>query len=185
MSEETIVEHCSPTLAGLKTGNLFSCSFPCRRALTEDLRRFNRIFVPRGVRIIPLRYSSGRALLYLYRPDRLSRDLSREGAVSILRGIGYGGSDAQQLRFLIRRLESSAEFPHEIGLFLSYPAEDVRGFMVQGPEKYKCIGFWKVYGDEQSAKKTFCKYRRCHKIYVRQLRSGVPLSKLTVVCREK
>lgn len=25
MSEELIVSHCSPTMAGLKTGNLFAC----------------------------------------------------------------------------------------------------------------------------------------------------------------
>ena len=25
MSEEMVVEQCSPTMAGLKTGNLFSC----------------------------------------------------------------------------------------------------------------------------------------------------------------
>ena len=27
MSEETIIRHCSPTLAGIKTGNLFRCSY--------------------------------------------------------------------------------------------------------------------------------------------------------------
>lgn len=27
MSEEVIVKYCSPTLAGIKTGSLFSCSY--------------------------------------------------------------------------------------------------------------------------------------------------------------
>ena len=27
MSEDIIVRHCSPTLAGMKTGNMFSCPF--------------------------------------------------------------------------------------------------------------------------------------------------------------
>lgn len=27
MSEKQIVQHCSPTLAGLKTGNMFVCIF--------------------------------------------------------------------------------------------------------------------------------------------------------------
>ena len=27
MSAEMIVRHCSPTLAGMKTGNIFSCLF--------------------------------------------------------------------------------------------------------------------------------------------------------------
>ena len=31
MSNEILVENCAPTLAGLKTGNLFSCPCPDRR----------------------------------------------------------------------------------------------------------------------------------------------------------
>ena len=39
------------------------------------------------------------------------------------------------------------EFPHEIGVFLGYPAQDVRGFM-EG-RKATCRGAWHAYGDEQ------------------------------------
>ena len=41
MSEEMIVKHCSPTLAGLKTGNLFSCSYQDRNELFTFLREWN------------------------------------------------------------------------------------------------------------------------------------------------
>lgn len=29
MSEQTLIENSAPTLAGLKTGSLFSCTGPC------------------------------------------------------------------------------------------------------------------------------------------------------------
>jgi hypothetical protein len=43
LSEELLVRHCAPTLAGLKTGNIFSCELQDREALRGDLRELNRI----------------------------------------------------------------------------------------------------------------------------------------------
>lgn len=75
MSDELLILHCSPTLAGIKTGNLFSCRVNSRDELNRDIRRVNKKLVPKGLRLIPFRCEGGRALLYLYRPERLARDL--------------------------------------------------------------------------------------------------------------
>ena len=77
MSEEMLVRHCSPTLAGLKTGNMFTCAFENADNMREDLRRLNCTFRKKGLRIIPLRYRNNRALIYVYRPVKLSEDLSQ------------------------------------------------------------------------------------------------------------
>ena len=74
MSEDTVIRHGAPTLAGMKTGNLFPCFFSSPQALAEELRAMNRVLVPRGLRLVPLRREKGRALLYLFRPAALSRD---------------------------------------------------------------------------------------------------------------
>ena len=70
------------------------------------------------------------------------------------------------------------DFPHEIGLFLSYPPEDVKGFLEHRP--CKCVGCWKVYENEEAAKKTFAKYKACTRVYCRQLASGIDIERLTV-----
>ena len=44
--------------------------------------------------------------------------------------------------------DESGEFPHEVGLFLSYPPEDVKGFIAHRANDFKCAGLWKVYGNE-------------------------------------
>ena len=36
---------------------------------------------------------------------------------------------------------------------LGYPAEDVQGFIENETKECKCVGCWKVYGDEEKAKK--------------------------------
>ena len=44
----------------------------------------------------------------------------------------------------------------------------------------KCVGCWKVYENEEAAKKTFAKYKACTRVYCRQLASGIDIERLTV-----
>ena len=53
MSDETLVKFGSPTLAGLKTGNIFTCEYTDLHELSGQLRDLNRKLVPRGLRLIP------------------------------------------------------------------------------------------------------------------------------------
>lgn len=181
MSEETIVRNCSPTLAGLKTANLFSCKFESEPELRDSLRKWNRTLSRKGIRLIPLRRSHNRALVYVYRPGKLARDLSTPETQRILASCDYCNTSVQgALTELIRRLRTQKEFPHEIGLFLGYPAEDVRLFIENKAENYKFVGCWKVYGDEQYARKTFAKFKKCTDVYSRLQAEGTSILRLTV-----
>ena len=141
MSEDLMIRHCAPTLAGIKTGNLFSCSYPDRKELTKAISGLNRKLVPRGVRIVPLKVRRGRALIYAYRPHALEKDLADNRTRELLVQYGYlpGNLNACVIH-LIRRIQSSGNFPHEIGLFLSYPPEDVQGFIINKACNHKCSG---------------------------------------------
>ena len=181
MREELIIRHCSPTLAGIKTGSLFNCSYENEEMLYDDLRALNKNLIPRGVRILPVRYYGNRALIYLYRPERLSRDLSDNDALALLKARGYHCSCTDQYVIqLMKRLKASEEFPHEIGLFLGYPPSDVKGFIDNHGKACKYSGCWKVYSDEQSACRLFEKYRRCTEIYCLKCAQGVSIDRLTV-----
>ena len=79
--------------------------------------------------------------------------------------------------------DESGEFPHEVGLFLSYPPEDVKGFIENRAANAKCTGVWKVYGDEQQAQQTFDRYKKCTQTYCERWRSGVKLDRLAVADR--
>lgn len=80
-------------------------------------------------------------------------------------------------------MRGSAEFPHEVGLFLSYPPEDVKGFIENRAANAKCTGVWKVYGDERQAQQTFDRYKKCTQTYCERWRSGVKLDRLAVADR--
>lgn len=176
-----MILHGSPTLAGIKTGSLFRYPYASAAEMRDSLRRWNRSFSKKGLRVIPLSYRDNKALLYLYRPARLSRDLKDVTACRILNERGYCTDSPERcICCLMQRLKDCEEFPHEIGLFLGYPAEDVCGFMEHRDCGLKCVGYWKVYGDEITAQKTFERYRKCSEVYRRQWKNGTPIERLTV-----
>ncbi len=181
--EELIVRHCAPTLAGLKTGNLFSCQTEDEEKLLADIRRVNRQFASRGIRLIPMEYREGRALIYMYRPQKLKKDLSDKTARRLLAAQNYPVSqESQCVAYLIRRLEIGTVFPHEIGLFLGYPPEDVEAFMKHGAAGAKYTGIWKVYGNVEAAKCKFARFKKCARVYDEDFRKYHSLDRLIVSC---
>lgn len=180
MSEELVIRCCAPTLASIKTANMFTCHYPDEQAMNESIRLFNRRLRSKGLHMVPLRYRDGVGLIYVYRPKRLRRDLCNEKACQLLREHGYECTHCtrcvQQLR---QKLKNHQNFPHEIGLFLGYPPEDVDGFIHRKGQE-KCTGHWKVYGDADAVQKTFALYKKCTSVYLRHWHSGSPLERLTV-----
>ena len=176
MSEEILIRQGAPTLAGIKTGSLFPCPCEDREDLLADIRRLNRLLVPKGLCLLPIRFLEGQVLLYLYRPAELRRDLQDALASELLRQAGYEDeSCARCVARLACRFRESGEFPHEVGLFLSYPPEDVKGFIDHRANDFKCAGLWKVYGDEEKARSLFAKYKKCTEIYCALWQSGSKL----------
>ena len=181
MSEERLIRQCAPTLAGIKTGSLFPCPYETREELMADVRAFNRRFAARGLCLLPLRLENGHALLYLYRPAELRRDLQNGLAREILSSAGYRcGSCEGCVTDLVRRLRGSAEFPHEIGLFLGYPLCDVLGYIKNRGQNSKLTGWWQVYGDEAEAARLFSRFRKCRDVYSRLWSEGRSVQQLTV-----
>lgn len=173
MPDAMIVRHCAPTLAGLKTASMFTCPFQSREEMNRQVSRLNRRLAPKGIRVLPLRYRGGRGLIYLYRPGWLNRDLQQAETRSILTRCGYGWDTcAGQLRRLRQRLESCREFPHEIGLFLGYPPEDVEGFRREGGRNCKFTGLWKVYGPVEEAVRRFQVFYHCRAHFCQGMDEG-------------
>lgn len=181
MPDDYIIRNCAPTLAGIKTASLFTCPFESREALTAALRQLNRRLRSKGLRVLPLRISHKKALIYLYRPAKLQDDLSHRAAAELLRHHGYDPESCEQCVVrLAQKLRQQEDFPHEIGLFLGYPPEDVQGFIENKACACKCAGCWKVYGDEEAARRKFTQYKKCTQIYCDLWSKGRDIERLTV-----
>ncbi len=182
--EERIVEFCSPTLAGIKTGSLFSYGFYEYKQFENSLRSIKSVLIKKGIEAIPIRCSKQRALIYIFRPSFLEKDFSDKDVSRLLFEFGYDAMDISScikcLSEKIQAINTSKEFPHEIGLFLGYPYEDVKGFIEHKGECSKCIGCWKVYGDVPKAKDIFDRYKKCTDEYRARLKKGMTLDQLAV-----
>ncbi|SHH99375.1 Protein of unknown function [Sporobacter termitidis DSM 10068] len=179
--EQLLVRYCSPTLAGIKTAGLFNYAFSDKDGLERSLAACGRLLNGKGVFIEALKVEGFRALLYVYRKSRLEEDLRKDGVPEFLSRYGYrSGAAADCLAHLKRRFDAGGEFPHEIGIFLGYPLEDVTGFIENAGQNSKCIGCWKVYSDEYTATALFEKYKKCRCIYEKMFSCGRSVSQLTV-----
>lgn len=179
--EEMIVRHCAPTLAGLKTANMFNYEFSAKEDLNNKLDKANQILNKKGVfaEIIKVREKS--ALIYVYRKKKLEADLAQSGVQELLRKYGYFCAELQEcLEHLKVRLEQYDCFPHEIGAFLGYPLEDVLGFINEGGKNCKCCGVWKVYSNECETQRLFARFKKCTDVYKKVFARGRTLMQLTV-----
>ncbi len=180
MPEEIFVRHCSATMAGLKTGNLFSCPDYCECEVREFVKSLNQKLGCKGLRAVMMTTEDHRCLVYAYRPKLLEKDLENSSARAKLSELGYCcDNQSKCVAQLAKKIKHCKTFPHEIGFFLGYPANDVIGF-IQNKRCAKCVGCWKVYDDEQSAEKTFAKYKKCERVYYNSYKQGRVLEKLTV-----
>ncbi|MBE5808817.1 MAG: DUF3793 family protein [Clostridiales bacterium] len=182
MLDRAIIDHASPTLARLKLGNLFT--FRIDEDFFGEYAALCSLLGPKGVSLTILRIMNGKALIYIYRRDELDQALSRNDIRGLLADFGYTRFDADgAIDMLRRRLGQADGFPHEIGVFLGYPIEDVRGFIENGGRNCLTCGYWKVYSDECAALTAFARYEKCKAVYQRLFASGCPLSRLTVAAR--
>lgn len=178
--EETIIRMAAPTLAGIKTGSLFPYYYQSREDLKKEIGRINRLLIPCGLRLLLLRLTERSALLYLFRPSELEKDLQDRTACELLRVAGYPCAGFRNcICHLLKRFKSGKEFPHEIGLFLGYPPEDVKGFL-NDRDNYKSVCIWKIYGDEEKAKQMCARYEKCTECYCRFWKKGYRLEQLAV-----
>jgi hypothetical protein len=103
-----------------------------------------------------LRQSPGGSLLLLYRRRMLQRALKGPSGRR-LRSLAYpvGSGLNPCLAYLAGRFADSAPFPHEVGIFLGYPLEDVIAFCAGTLRPYDCRGYWKVYHRPEKAARAF------------------------------
>lgn len=173
--EKKLAFHTAPSLLGIKCASLLTLSRN-EFDISGNARRFNRRASAKGLKIKVLREECvcrDRSLILVYNEKKLAERLSGREARQLLSEYGYGDemTPEQCLERLSQRTACD-EFPHEIGVFLDYPVEDVRGFVQNSGYNYKLCGCWKVYGSVESARKKFAAYDKCREYLCRKLEQG-------------
>ena len=179
--EKTLIGHCAATLAGHKCGSLFSYHLVAGETMEENVNPVNVHLSDKGARVRLLRGCARGGLLYVYRPRKLARRLEDPAVRDFLSAQGYTDFSGEGcLATLTRRLAQCEDFPHEIGVFLDYPLEDVIGFIHNRGSGFCCLGCWKAYSNAEAAEKTFALYRKCREVYLNCYGKGFDVARLTV-----
>lgn len=129
---------------------------------------------------VPVKKDDNRILFFVYDKSLLKEVCTKKDNLVYLESKGYPVNKGFNsiLSELIYRLAHQKNFPHETGIFLGYPLEDVLGFESNKAQGFIYSGFWKVYGNKQAAISMMNKYKACTEICMSWFKKGlsVPLA---------
>ena len=173
--DETIMHCGAPALCGIKPACLFSMNSKNYEDGSEKLHQWRQSFSKDKTFLVALKKPDGRFLFFIYDKKLLEQVLKNPANKEYLASKGYPvqrGFSAV-IALLLHRLAVNESFPHEVGLFLGYPLEDVVGFEKQKAAGFKYSGIWKVYGDKESAIRRMNLYKSCTETCMKWLYDGL------------
>ena len=108
---------------------------------------------------IELRENENSVILLIYNKELLEENLFTDNNKKFLMSLGYIDSTniINWLSMLKRRYELY-HCPHELGIFLGFPTDDVKDFIECNEKKCLLCGYWKVYNNLSIAKIVFNRY---------------------------
>lgn len=82
--EQYLIDNCSPTLASLKTANLFNYRYSSTDELNKAVWRWNNELSSKGITVTVLRKRENTALIYMCTGRNVLLRISADRALSVL-----------------------------------------------------------------------------------------------------
>lgn len=175
--DEFFAFHAAPAIAGIKPANLFSCPAGLMPQAEEILADYEKQFKDSHTRFKLLCRCRAHILILVYDTELTEKIFQKKVTQNYLARFGYAaGTGVQEfLNQIAAKIAGGESFPHEIGIILGYPPEDIEGFKRYKGRNFKCCGYWKVYGNAERAQKLFDAYTLCREKLMQALQNGVTL----------
>ena len=125
------------------------------------------------MKYIELRENDDSIILMIYDEEVLTRELNKEEQIDFLINLGY--PEQIEINQYVKTLKDRYEkyhCPHELGLFLGIPFEDVKDFMECTTKKCLLCGYWKVYNNSDEAKMMFNQYDEVKHYTIKNMLEG-------------
>lgn len=181
--ETKMALQCAPTIVGIKCSNLLIVS-------NDSGAKVRMILKKTGIMHYCLLRQENKTIYLLFRKEDLNRYLQEKNVQQLLKVNGY---DDLSLSGILREFRHRYEtymykdggFPHEIGILLGYPIEDVKGFIQHKGENYLYSGYWKVYEDVEEKKHLFDAYESAKEALILLVANGYELRSIIEFFQEK
>lgn len=181
--ETQLALQCSPLIMGIKISNLLIISAMQQKQVVE-------LFKNTGFDTLYLAESQEKVTFLVYQKDQLWQYLNNPQARAFLREYHYiyEGID-EALRIFQQRYDDylcdRKAFPHEMGIILGYPIEDVRAFIRNNGKNYLHVGYWKVYHNLEAALELFESYDRAIAFVMNLVTNGMSITNIFNICTNK
>ena len=137
------------------------------------IKHYNQQFNSKGIYFILIEQES-QYTIYVYN-SKFKDYISSNAVQNFLKSYQYPNTFELCIQELKKRLNTK-NFPHEIGVFLGYPLDDVIGFIEHKP--YYLVGDWKVYQNVNEAKKQFDVFKQAKEQMLNEIHNGYELYKI-------
>ena len=169
-----IAVQCAPLLSGVKISNILIVEKKHRKEIFK-------IFSGTRVSVYLLCASKDKVIFLLYHRPQMEKLLLQKEARKLLLELKY---TSFRLGYVLREhaeryeryMKDKEAFPHEMGLLLGYPIEDIRGFMDNDGQNFLYTGYWKVYENLSEKLIVFETYHKAKEQIMRMVCNGIGIS---------
>ena len=125
------------------------------------------------IQYINLRECSNALIIFIYNKDQLSKYVFRKDNKDFLMQLVYSNkNDINNYLYMLKNRYKEFNCPHELGVFLGFPLNDVMDFMNCKNKKCLSCGYWLVYNNLQEAQETFSMYDKVKEHTVNHILKG-------------
>lgn len=169
----------SPVIAGVKPSSTITLTRGENGLYDTWKAKGEKFLAELDLRHVDLREDRKSLVILVYSEKTLENILLEKDNISFLNAIGYtkGLNINEFLVTLIERYEIY-HCPHELGIFLGIPLEDVKAFMECSGSKCLLCGYWKVYGNKEKATKIFNNYDTSKQVAMDGIVKGVAFNNI-------
>ena len=174
---------CAPLLINIKISNLLIVH---RTKKSEVIKLFESTPISYYV----IYESKEKVIFFLFIREKLEVYLGLESVSNAMKMFGYSTNNLELIfdefsKRYTKYMSERFKFPHEIGLLLGYPVEDVIGFIENNGKNYLHTGYWKVYSNLSDAIELFEQYKRAKEIVIKMVSQGINIRSIINMYRNK
>lgn len=171
--ENYLLYNVATVIAGIKPSVTITLKINEENIYEKWCKYGTRFIREIGLDYIELRRNSKAKIILVYNEVKLREIIFSKYEKEFLINLGY--CQEEDIQMYLKKLQERYllyKCPHELGIFLGIPLDDVKDFMNCSGKKCLLCGYWKVYNDFDFAVKTFKKFDEVKKSTINNIIKG-------------
>lgn len=171
----SLASTCAPVIKGLSVSNTLTVK-------QGEFKIIESLLVGTPLSCFLL-YSGKNEIVLIARLNKLKDHLNNKTISSYLEEFGYENCSLEYVieKLYIRFYEfynNKQSFPHELGIILNYPLDDIKGFIQNDGKEALACKYWKVYSNVEESLKKFKEFDKAIDTCLYQIVNGYRLDEI-------